>query len=87
MELINPKAGAFAAILAFAEQHFGSAARKEARAEAFREGFREGLKNLENEVDAIKQKVVGPDAEEAVVTAMRQALMSARYDKARGSAE
>lgn len=57
--------------------------RKAARAEAFSAALRDALTGVDDRVARIERLVTGPDAEEAIVEAVRSALSASRLDKAR----
>ena len=80
--LLDPTAGALAAVASFVGQFVGDRRRGE-KAEALRQGLRDGYGELKGRLAEVEAKAVGPHAEEAFVVAVRQALGSARLDKAR----
>jgi hypothetical protein len=82
--LTSPAGGALAALSAVAAQFFADH-RKEARVIAFQQGFRESLRDVSGRLDALQNKMSGPDAEEAMIVAMRVVLNAARLDQARSA--
>lgn len=80
--LVSPPTGAVIALAKFSAQFYADS-RKQARADAFQTGLRDGVNEAIKRLDTIERKVSGPDAEEAITTAIKVALQSARLDKAR----
>lgn len=62
---------------------FFTAERVEARAEAFRNELVSTVQEAQLDIRSLASKVEGPDAEDALMTAIRLAMSSARLDKAR----
>jgi hypothetical protein len=81
VSLLSQEFGALATLGAFATQ-FTAQHRLDSRARALQEGLREAYGDLESRQESIEKKVVGPEAEEAITVAVRNALNSARLDKA-----
>ena len=80
--LTTPASGAAATILAFTKQFLGQE-RQRANAEALRDGLKEGVSDLGGRLETVEKRLAGIEAEEAVILAVRQTLVTARVDKAR----